>query len=144
MSERIAKRRTLFTVPPAPSNETALLGTRCTEGHVAFPPQRLGCEVCGAFGDQIESIELAATGTLRTFALSHREQRPGSNAPLIIGTVALDAGPEVEVILEVDDPALLSCGQQVTGQLVGVGQDESGKQIVDCFFAPAPSSEVAN
>jgi uncharacterized OB-fold protein len=104
---------------------------------VFFPPQQMGCEVCGVYGDEIEIIELDASGTLQTFALAHRQQRPGSTTPLIIGTVALDSGPAVEVILDVEDPAPLSCGQRVAGHLVEVGEDESGRQIVDCFFAPA-------
>ncbi len=144
MSERVARKQTLFTVPPAPSNETHLLGSRCSDGHVFFPPQRLGCEICGAYGDDIESVELAAAGTLRNFALAHREQRPGSAAPLITGTVALDAGPSVEVILEVDDTTQLACGQRVAGHLVECGEDESGRQVVDCFFAPVELREAVD
>lgn len=143
MSERIAKRQTLFAVPPAPSTETVLLGARCTCGHVFFPRQRIGCEVCGAHGNEIESIELAASGTLQAFALAPRQQRPGSTAPLIVGTVVLDAGPAVEVVLDVDDTAGLSCGQRIAAHLAPVGEDESGRQIVDCFFAPVQPSEAA-
>lgn len=143
MSERVAKRPTLFTLPPAPSTETKLRGARCSSGHLFFPPQQIGCEVCGAYGDEIEIIELDASGTLQSFALSHRQQRPGSTAPLIIGTVALDAGPALEVVLDVDDTAGLSCGQRVAGHLVDIGEDESSRRIVDCFFAPTEPAEPA-
>ncbi len=136
MNERIAKKRTLFTVPPDLDGEPRLLGARCSGGHLFFPPQKMGCDVCGAHGDDIEIIELAASGVLRTFALAHRQQRPGSAAPLVIGSVVLDAGPAVEVILDVDDPAALRNGQHVVGHLVAVGEDDEGRQIVDCFFAP--------
>ena len=143
MSERVAKSPTLFSVPVAPSNETVLLGTRCSGGHVAFPPEQMGCEVCGAHGDEIETIELAASGTLTTFAMAHRQQRAGSASPLVVGTVVLDAGPAVDVVLEVADTAKLSCGLQVVGHLVPVGEDESGRTILDCFFAAARPSEAS-
>jgi len=142
MQERVAKSPTLFTVPVAPRSETRLLGTRCSAGHILFPPQRIGCEVCGAHGEDIETIELAASGTLSTFAVSHRQQRAGSTAPLVVGTIVLDAGPAVEVILDVDDTAELSRGQRVVGHLVPVAEDESGRSIVDCYFGPEPASEA--
>ena len=144
MSERVAKRQTLFTIPTASGSETKLLGTRCSNGHLSFPPQQSGCEVCGAYGDEIESVELDASGTLGSFVVARRQQRPGSSAaPLVIGTVVLDAGPAVEVVLDVDDARLLSRGQHVTGHLVEVAEDESGRPIVDCFFAPARPPEAA-
>lgn len=143
MSERVAKSPTLFSVPAAPSTETVLLGTRCSGGHVAFPPERMGCEVCGVYGAEIETIELAASGTLTTFAMSHRQQRAGSTSPLVVGTVVLDAGPAVDVVLDVDDTAELSCGLRVVGHLVPVAEDESGRPILDCFFVAARSSEAS-
>ena len=142
MSERVAKSPTLFSVPAEPSSETVLLGTRCSGGHVAFPPERMGCEVCGAHGDEIENIELAASGTLTTFAMAHRQQRAGSTSPLVVGTVVLDAGPAVDVVLDVDDTAELSCGLRVVGHLVPVAEDESGRSIVDCFFAAERPAEA--
>jgi len=142
MSERVAKRPTLFIVPAAPSRETVLLGTRCSGGHVSFPPQQMGCEVCGAHGEDIETIELAASGTLTTYAMAHRQQRPGSDSPLVVGSIVLDAGPAVEVVLDVDDTEGLSSGLRVVGHLVPVGEDESGRPIVDCFFAAARPSEA--
>ena len=142
MSERVAKRPTLFTAPASQSAETVLLGTRCSGGHISFPPERMGCGVCGAYGEEIETIELAASGRLTAFAVAHRQQRAGSTSPLVVGTVVLDAGPAVDVILGVDDTAQLSCGQRVVGRLVPVGEDESGRPVVDCFFAPVQPSEA--
>ncbi len=136
MNERVATKPTLFTVPPAPGSETRLLGARCSGGHLFFPPQQMGCDICGAHGSDIAIVELAALGVLKTFARAYRQQRPGSAAPLVIGTVLLDAGPAVEVILDVDDTDALRCGQRVAGHLVEVGEDEAGRQLVDCFFAP--------
>ena len=146
MSPRVARCPTLYAVPEDPSASTKLRGGRCSSGHVFFPPQRLGCTICGAHGDDIEIIEFEASGILRSHALSYREKRPGSDLHLIIGTVALDAGPAVEVVLAVDDVAALEPGQRVTGRLVEIAESGEGGEaqiIVDCFFAPAGSSAGA-
>jgi uncharacterized OB-fold protein len=152
MSPRVARCPTLYTVPDDPATSTKLRGGRCSSGHVFFPPQRLGCTTCGAHGESIEIVELEATGILRSHAFSHREKRPGSDQPLIIGTVVLDAGPAIEVVLAVDDLSGLESGQRVNGRLVEVAEageegeaGEGGEAgiIVDCFFAPAGSSPGA-
>jgi hypothetical protein len=135
MSRRIAKKKTLFTVPTSPGETPALRGGRCSCGHVFFPPQQLGCDVCGAAGAAIEIVELAGGGILRTFATAHRQKRPGSTAPLIFGTVLLDDGPAVEVVIDAEDEAFLAAGQRVHARLVEVGEDEDGHTLVDCFFA---------
>ena len=152
MSPRVARCPSLYTLPEDPAASTKLRGGRCSSGHIFFPPQQLGCTTCGAHGEGIEIIELEASGELRSHALSHREKRPGSDLPLIIGTVALDAGPLIEVVLAVDDVAVLECGQRVTGRLVEIaeaggkeetGEGEEAEIIVDCFFAPAGCSAGA-
>ncbi len=140
MSKRVARSPSLFDVPAGDGIETVLLGTRCSNGHVTFPPQTLGCEVCGAYGDAIEKVELAAEGRLTTFAVAHRDKRAGSTSPLIFGTVVLDAGPAVEVVLDVDDAAELQRGQRVSGHLAAAGEDESGNTVMDCYFGLAQTS----
>ena len=140
MSPRIARKQTLFTVPPSPDEAPALLGGRCSCGHVFFPPQRMGCEVCGAAGDAIEIVELAARGTLLAFATFHRGTRPGGGSPFVVGAVALDDGPVIEVVIDADDESALAVGQRVSGRLVEVGEDAAGGTVVDCFFAPAEAA----
>jgi uncharacterized OB-fold protein len=107
---------------------------------VFFPPQRMGCDVCGAAGDAIGIVEIAAGGVLKAFATAHRETRPGGTSPLVVGTVALDDGPVVEVVLDVDDESALSVGQRVRGRLIDVGADDAGRTVVDCFFAPVEAA----
>ena len=136
MSRRIARKKTLFTVPPSRDEAPALLGGRCSCGHVFFPPQRMGCDVCGAAGEAIEISELAASGVLQAFATVHRQTRPGGTSPLIVGVVALDDGPVVEVVLDAADESALSVGRRVRGRLVDVGEDGAGRTLVDCFFGP--------
>jgi uncharacterized OB-fold protein len=137
VSRRIARKQTLFTVPSSRDAPPALLGGRCSCGHVFFPPQRMGCDVCGAAGDAIEIVELAASGVLKAFATAHRQKRPGGSSPLVVGAVLLDDGPLVEVVLDADDATGLAVGQRVRGRLVDVGEDDDGRTVVDCFFAPA-------
>jgi uncharacterized OB-fold protein len=140
VSRRIARKKTLFTVPPSPDEAPALLGGRCSCGHVFFPPQRMGCDVCGAAGDAIEIVELAAGGVLKSFAMTHRRTRPGGGSPLVVGVVALDGGPVIEVVIDADDESVLSVGQRVSGRLVDVGEDGAGQTVVDCFFAPVEAA----
>jgi uncharacterized OB-fold protein len=136
VSRRIARKKTLFTVPPSAEGAPALLGGRCSCGHVFFPPQQMGCDVCGAAGDAIEIVELAAGGVLKAFAMAHRRTRPGGGSPLVVGVVALDDGPVIEVVIDADDDSALFVGQRVSGRLVDVGEDDAGGSVVDCFFAP--------
>ena len=136
MSRRIAKKKTLFSVPIESGEAPALRGGRCTCGHVFFPPQQMGCDVCGASGDAIDIIDLTAAGILQTFATAHRQKRPGGNSSLVVGAVVLDDGPVVEVVLDVEDERGLRAGQRVGGRLVEVGEDDDGRPVVDCFFAP--------
>ena len=136
MSRRTAKKKTLFTVPSAPGEAPVLRGGRCSCGHVFFPPQQIGCDVCGASGDAIAIVDLTAAGVLQAFATAHRQTRPGGGVPLIIGAVALDDGPVVEVVLDAEDESELRVGQRVGGRLVEVGEDDDGRAVVDCFFAP--------
>jgi len=136
VSRRIARKKTLFTVPPSPEGVPALLGGRCSCGHVFFPPQQMGCDVCGAAGDAIEIVELAAGGVLKAFAMVHRRTRPGGGSPLVVGVVALDDGPVIEVVIDADDESALFVGQRVSGRLVDIGEDDAGRSVVDCFFTP--------
>ena len=136
MSERIARKKTLFTVPVDESEPPRLRGTRCRCGRLLFPPQHFGCDGCGAAGDAIRPVEFEADGVLTAFATSHRQQRPGSESPLVVGTVALDAGPVVESTLAVDDASGLRIGARLRARLLDIGADEDGRRIVDCFFEP--------
>ena len=137
MAERVARKKTLYTVPVESGARPALRCGRCVCGHVFFPPQRLGCEVCGAPGDRLEIVELAPEGVLQALAPAHRLKRPDGGTPLWVGTVRLDAGPVFEAALDVTDASGLAAGRRVEGRLVDVGRDDEGRVVVDLFFAPA-------
>ena len=137
MSERIAKKPTLFTVPADPDAPPRLCGGRCRCGRLLFPAQRFGCDACGAAGDAIRPADFDAEGVLTAFATSHRQRRPGSESPLVVGTIALDAGPVVESALAVEDASGLRIGARMRPRLLDVSVDDDGRRVVDCFFEPA-------
>ena len=135
MPRRVPRRKTLFTVPEAPDAPPALLCGHCECGHVFFPAQRLGCERCGAHGDRIRIVEEPARGALQAFATVYRPRPPEGEAPMVVGTVTLDAGPAFEVTLAAREEEL-SVGQRVHGVLVESGCDDAGNTVLDCRFAP--------
>ena len=137
LSERIAKKPTLFTVPVDTDAPPLLCGGYCRCGRLLFPAQRFGCDACGAAGDAIRLVEFEGSGVLTAFATSHRQRRPESESPLVVGTIALDAGPVVESSLAVDDESELRIGARMRSRLLDVGVDDDGRRIVDCFFEPA-------
>jgi uncharacterized OB-fold protein len=136
LPRRIPRRPTLFTAPEDPATPPALRCGRCDCGHVFFPPQQLGCERCGAHGDALEVVEVAARGVLQACAASHREPRADARGPRVLGTIVLDAGPALEADLDVSGPELPRPGQRVAGRLVEVERDDEGRSVVDCQFAP--------
>jgi len=136
MSQRIAKKKTLFTVPESRTERPSLLGGRCSCGYLFFPPHRFGCEVCGAGPEAINIIEMAATGLLKTFAASHQQIRSDGHSPLIFGLVFLDNGLTILGAIDTDDEKKLHIGQRVHGVLAPCGLDDQGQTIVDCLFVP--------
>jgi uncharacterized OB-fold protein len=133
MSERIAAKATLLNVPTAPDQPPTLRGSRCSCGHTSFPPQSLGCNVCGA---DVAAVSLAAAGTLHSFAMAHRQKRPGADTPLVVGAVLLDDGPLIEVVIDAVDASGLAVGCRMLGRLVSLETNAEGQTIVDCQFVP--------
>jgi len=136
MSQCIAKKKTVFTVPDSPTEKPSLLGGRCSCGYLFFPPHRFGCEACGAAPEAINIIEIETRGVLKSFAASHRQTRTDVPSPLIFGLVLLDIGLAVMTTIHVEDENKLAIGQRVHGLLVPCGQDDQGRTIVDCLFVP--------
>ncbi|HEY2872183.1 MAG TPA: OB-fold domain-containing protein [Reyranella sp.] len=81
----------------------ALLGGRCACGHVFFPMQTHGCEVCGRHGADLQPMTLSGRGTLLSSTLVHLHADKARPAPFTIGKVALAEGPVVRTLLS--DPA---------------------------------------
>jgi len=79
----------------------SLRATRCRkDGVVAFPPERFGCQKCGAFGEDLEELLIPARGRITAATVVHRHRGPGPKAPFTIASIALDAGPYVNALLQ--------------------------------------------
>ena len=114
-----------------------LRGGRCACGHVFFPMQRYGCEVCGRAGDALSPVELAGTGALVASARVLMHVRKDRSPPFTVASVRLDAGPVVRTLLDRDTAEPLPVGTRMRMQAVEVGRDEAGEPVVDLRFAPA-------
>jgi hypothetical protein len=128
---RTAAQPTLYS---AAGDTPVLSGVRCLScGYVAFPPYTLGCERCGAAGDQLESVPLPAEGTTFSFATVHRQPR-GDGAPYTILEILLDSGPLIRGLSASDNVAI---GQRVRAAWRRREVDEAGNDIVEPVFVIA-------
>ena len=98
MSDARPLHPSLFAVPPD-GGEPRLLAQRCACDFVAFPPHGYGCERCGRLPEAAEPVQLSTRGTLTGFATVFAHRSKSVSVPYVVGVVALDAGPTVEVLL---------------------------------------------
>ncbi len=75
----------------------AVLCAEC--GAVAFPPQRFGCESCGAGADSLKEEGIPADGVVHSSATVH-PRLMGAAAPYAIAEILLDAGPTIRALLD--------------------------------------------
>lgn len=113
-----------------------LLAARCRAcSRVSFPRQQLGCEACGAHGEAMAPVEIAARGTLLSFAAVHKHMGADIAAPFAIGEIRLDDGPVIRCTL---DDALheadLRTGQPLIGHLAH--NPKSSADVRELRFAP--------
>jgi len=107
-----------------------LLGGRCACGHVFFPMQTHGCEICGRHGVDLQSMTLNGRGTLLSSTVVHLHADKARTAPFTIGKVMLDEGPVVRTLL-VDPDRPIAPGTRMVSLMVSVGDS-----AVDLRFAP--------
>ncbi len=107
-----------------------LLGGRCACGHVFFPWQTHGCEVCGRHGEELQPLALSGRGTLLSSTVVHFHADKARTAPFTIGKVMLAEGPVVRTLL-LDPDREVAPGTPMAARLVPVG--ETG---LDLRFAP--------
>lgn len=122
----------------APASGTPpLKGQKCTVcGHISFPAQPYGCERCGAYGDAIEEMNLAARGTLHSFSRVLRHQGKGIEPPFVIGEIRLSDGPFIRIALDRTDTDGLAIGQQMEGCLVPA-HTKDGTEVRELRFTVA-------
>jgi uncharacterized OB-fold protein len=113
----------------------ALLGGRCTCGHVFFPMQSHGCEACGRHGADLQAMLLAGRGTLLSSTVVHLHADKARTVPFTIGKIMLADGPVVRTLL-VDPDRDLAPGTTMATRLVAVGTKEDGGSVLDLRFAP--------
>lgn len=130
-----------------PSEEPALLGSRCTNcGNHMFPVQS-GCPKCTATG--AETVELGRRGTLWTWTI---QGFPPKAPPYIgnadpktfeafgVGYVELPGEVKVEARLTESDPEKLKIGMEMELVIVPLSTDDDGNEVVTFAFAPVEGS----
>ncbi len=107
-----------------------LLGGRCACGHVFFPMQTHGCEVCGRHGADLQSMTLSGHGTLLSSTVVPLHADKARTVPFAIGKVMLDDGPVVRTLL-LDPAKEIAPGTRMISRVVSVGDSTA-----DLRFAP--------
>jgi uncharacterized OB-fold protein len=114
----------------------SLTGGKCRAcGYVFFPPQRYGCESCGALPEKLEAAELRGCGRLHSYATVHLYQGKDIEAPFTVGLIVLDEGPAIRSLLTSRTDDGLTIGDRMNSVLVAAGTDPDGNQMVELRFA---------
>ncbi len=102
---------------PTSADAGRLVASRCTRcGLVTSPPERFGCEACGALPDEHEPAVIDTAGTVKSYATVWRHAKPTPPTPYTVLQVVLDAGPALKGVLE-DDVAVPKIGDRVRGRV---------------------------
>ena len=129
----------LFTWP---SENPALLGSRCQDcGRAAFPAQA-SCAACCSTDVKIE--ELPRRGTLWTYTVQRFMPKPPyktgetqeSFQPYGVGYVELPGGVRVEGRLTENDPDKLKIGMDMEVVFYPLRKEADGTEIINFAFSP--------
>jgi len=140
MSNQLPIADGLFTWP---SENPALLGSRCQDcGVAAFPPAE-SCMACS--GQNVTPEELPRRGTLWTWTIQqfmpkspyHSGETPESFRPYGVGYLELPGGVRVEGRLTESDPDKLQIGMEMDVVFAPWRTEENGDEIISFFFQPA-------
>jgi uncharacterized protein len=136
MPKRKAVHAELYS--PDAADNPVLNGGKCRAcGYVFFPPQRYGCESCGALPEKLEAAELRGRGRLHSYATVHLHQGKDIEAPFTVGLIVLDDGPAIRSMLTERSDAGLAIGDRMASVLVAAGTDPDGNEMVELRFARA-------
>ena len=102
-----------------------LRATRCGScGTRYFPPQRFGCEECGADGDALADELIDGSGTVNASATVHHHPF-GLAVPFAVAEIVLDAGPTVRGLLDTPTDEGVRPGDRVGAVVVSSGDTPS-------------------
>ena len=136
MPNRTAVQPELYS--PDSADNPSLNGSKCRAcGYVFFPPQRYGCESCGAPPDKLDAVQLAGRGTLHSYATVHLYMGTDIKAPFTIGLIVLDDGPAISSTLTNPTDEGLAIGDRMKSVLVTASTDQAGNEMVELRFAKA-------
>jgi hypothetical protein len=120
-----------------PDSDAPLLnGSRCTNcGQVSFPPISIGCDVCGAPDDLLESARLESHGLVHSIVTVHLHHGAPA-APFAVAEIQLDAGPLIRATVSEEAPDL-AIGDRVSAVWVVTSANSEGDETVEPRFTGA-------
>jgi uncharacterized OB-fold protein len=139
MTNRVPIAEGLFTWP---SDNPALLGSRCSQCGIATFPVAESCTACS--GQDVSVEELPRRGTLWTWTVQqfmpkspyNSGETPETFKPYGVGYVELPGGVRVEGRLTENDPEKLTIGMEMELLVDTYRTEENGDEIVSFFFKP--------
>jgi len=140
MGKKIPIAEGLFTWP---SDNPALLASRCRACGIATFPAAESCMACS--GQDVSIEELPRRGTLWTWTVQQFMPKPpylsnetsATFTPYGVGYVELPGGVRVEGRLTENDPEKLSIGMEMELLFDTYRVAENGDEVISFFFKPA-------
>lgn len=140
MGKKIPIAEGLFTWP---SDNPALLASRCRGCGIATFPAAESCMACS--GQDVSIEELPRRGTLWTWTVQQFMPKPpylsnetsATFTPYGVGYVELPGGVRVEGRLTENDPEKLSIGMEMELLFDTYRVAENGDEVISFFFKPA-------
>jgi uncharacterized protein len=112
-----------------------LVAQECAGCGARYFDRRTACAGCS--GQEFRPVEIARTGTLRTFTIVSFAAE-GIKVPFVAGVVDCDGTSVRANIVNVEpDPEHVTLGMKVRLTTIPVGTDESGVEAVGYGFEPA-------
>ncbi len=140
MGNKVPVAEGLFTWP---SDNPALLASRCRQCGIATFPAAESCMACS--GQDVSIEELPKKGTLWTWTVQqfmpkspyHSNETPETFRPYGVGYVELPGGVRVEARLTENDPQKLHIGMEMELLFDTYRVEENGDEVISFFFKPA-------
>ena len=140
MGNKVPIAEGLFTWP---SDNPALLASRCGQCGIATFPAAESCMACS--GQDVSIEELPRKGTLWTWTVQqfmpkspyHSNETPETFQPYGVGYVELPGGVRVEGRLTENDPRKLHIGMEMELLFDTYRVEENGDEVISFFFKPA-------